>query len=74
MKVYRPYQHVAQPQGCTHRTIYASIELWMDDMPDAIEIGGILWKSCAPKEQSDSSKEHEEKIRQNYLHKQNDDI
>ena len=70
MNVYRPYQHVAQPQGCTHRTIYASIELWTDDMPEAIEIGGILWKSCATKEQSDN-KELEEKNRTNYLHKQN---
>ena len=37
--VYTPHQHMAQPQGCSHMTIFASVELWHDDPPDVIEIG-----------------------------------
>lgn len=39
MSEYRPYQHVAQPQGESHRTLYASVELWLDRVPDAIILG-----------------------------------
>lgn len=43
MKVYTPPQHTAKPHGCSHLTTFASVELWVDDLPDAIEIGGELW-------------------------------
>lgn len=36
---YVPHQHQSKPIGCTHETIFASVELWVDDPPDVIEFG-----------------------------------
>lgn len=36
---YVPHQHQSKPLGCTHETIFASVELWVDDPPDVIEFG-----------------------------------
>lgn len=52
-KIYKPYQHKARPQGYNHDTVFASIELWMDDLPDALDIGGFLWVKEKPKEDRD---------------------
>lgn len=43
MSDYRPYQHVAKPQGESHKTVYANVELWVDKPPDALLIGGYRW-------------------------------
>ena len=43
MRVYEPHQHTARIQGQPHTTCYANVELWLDDLPDAILIGGRVW-------------------------------
>jgi hypothetical protein len=36
---YAPMQHVAQPQGTRHPTVWASVELYDDDPPKRIILG-----------------------------------
>lgn len=42
-RIYRPFQHTVKPQGCEHLICFANMELWMDKLPDAMDVGGILW-------------------------------
>ena len=43
MRVYEPHQHTARIQGESHTTCYANVKLWLDELPDAMLIGGHLW-------------------------------
>lgn len=42
-RIYTPFQHTVKPQGCEHVICFANMELWMDKLPDAMDVGGILW-------------------------------
>jgi len=48
MRVYKPYCHRARPQGYDHDTIFASVEIWVDDLPDAIAFGDIRYVLDGP--------------------------
>lgn len=50
--VYIPHQHKARPQGSEHDTLFASIELWLDQLPDVIVLGGHRYRR-------DETMEHE---------------
>ena len=43
-RVYVPYQHTARIQGSHHDTVYASVELWLDKLPDVIIFGDIRYR------------------------------
>ena len=44
MSEYRPYQHKSKPQGCEHESIYANVELWVDDPPAVIMLGDFRYR------------------------------
>lgn len=46
-RVYHPHQHQSKPLGCQHETLYASVELWVDDPPDIIELGAETYARVA---------------------------
>lgn len=48
MSEYRPFQHRAQPYGCAHMTVFANVELWEDDPPDAIVLGPYRYELKKP--------------------------
>ena len=58
MSEYVPYQHIARPQGCRHPTCFANVELWMDELPDAIVLGGIRWVPEVDDEKPDEPDVH----------------
>ena len=49
-RVYVPYQHTARIQGSHHDTVYASVELWLDKLPDVIIFGDIRFVQERDKE------------------------
>ena len=43
-KVYVPRQHHYTQYGSLHDTLYAAVELWLDDPPDVIEFGSYRYE------------------------------
>ena len=58
MSDYRPPQHIAKPQGESHRTVYANVELWVDKPPDALLIGGYRWVREEPCERQSTARRY----------------
>ena len=41
---YKPYQHVGRPLGSSHDTLFASVELWLDELPDTIVLANHRYR------------------------------